>query len=70
MSTKDVQILLRTKHILVQDMPDDGLCFDEKGLGTLTTLDAKIPLQGLLFLPIYILADIFSNRPVDRSPRR
>lgn len=46
MSVKDVQDLLRQKHILLTDTPLCPLNFDEKGLQVLTNLDAMIEFQG------------------------
>jgi hypothetical protein len=46
MSVKDVQTLLRRKHIVVPDIPIKPLTFDEEGLQELTNMDAKVHVQG------------------------
>lgn len=45
-SSHDVQSLMRTKHLVVTGMPSRDIGFDEKGLKTLTNLQAKISIQG------------------------
>lgn len=46
MSSFQVQMLLRHKHILVTGCPQKGVQFDAKGLRTLANLDAPIDIQG------------------------
>ena len=48
MSVAKVQSILRDKHILITGMPTQSIFFDSKGLQTLTNLDARIDIQGML----------------------
>lgn len=46
MSANEVQTLLKTKHMVITDIPNDTVQFDEDGLQILTNLDAQIDIRG------------------------
>ena len=47
MSTMEIQLMLRTWHLLITGMPTEVLEFDESGLQELTNLDSKVCIQGV-----------------------
>lgn len=55
MTAQKVQSIMRTKHIVVTDMPSKNVRFNSEGLQTLTNLDAKISIQGATFLFDFIM---------------